>query len=641
MLKTMRKNVKALAPTLWIVIATFIISIFAIWGGAGRLGEKSQEDTIAFLGKDRIATESYYQVLRNRLEALQKEFRSLNKSFIQQLNIPQQVLEQMVQQRLLLRKAQEMGIRASNQEIRDRVVSLFQRDGKFIGYDEYRRILDYNRMSISEFESNLKEEIVLNKVIQVLTAGITATPEELWDSYRKQNESAKIEYLLLEESKVPYEQELSASDLQAYYEKNRERYSLPERRQGTYVFLQTEEFKKEIEVTEADIEKYYRDNLDQFKEPERVKVERIFLSATDKDRTVLRKEAEAILDRLRAGSDFAQIARTSSQDEKAKDGGDWGYDEWRRLPAKEKDEIGKLSAGELSGVTETTDGLAILKVIEKNPERTQTLDEVKARIQGILEDQKARDLAAQRIGQLEKTARREKSLDVAAQKIGLKARNTGLLKQGQALETFDPAGSIAQALFGLKESEISSPIYTYTGTGIVQLEAVEAPRPAAFEEVRRDVEKDYRTNKQKEITLQKVQEARAQLDGKNWEEMATKLGLEYKSVAEHKREQYLGVIGESPEIDNLSFSLPLNQTSNPIQFATGYALLRVLERKEVDREEFEKNKQTELTTYLEAKKNKFLQAYISKLREEKEVKINYNLFVQINNDVLSRFETQE
>jgi peptidyl-prolyl cis-trans isomerase D len=641
MLKTMRKNVKALAPTLWIVIATFIISIFAIWGGAGRLGEKSQEDTIAFLGKDRIATESYYQVLRNRLEALQKEFRSLNKSFIQQLNIPQQVLEQMVQQRLLLRKAQEMGIRASNQEIRDRVVSLFQRDGKFIGYDEYRRILDYNRMSISEFENSLKEEIVLNKVIQVLTAGITATPEELWDSYRKQNESAKIEYLLLEESKVPYEQELSASDLQAYYEKNRERYSLPERRQGTYVFLQTEEFKKEIEVTEADTEKYYRDNLDQFKEPERIKVERIFLSATDKDRTVLQKEAEAILDRLRAGSDFAQIARTSSQDEKAKDGGDWGYDEWRRLPAKEREEIGKLSAGELSGVTETTDGLAILKVIEKNPERTQTLDEVKTRIQGILEDQKARDLASQRIGQLEKTARREKSLDVAAQKIGLKARNTGLLKQGQALETFDPAGSIAQALFGLKENGISSPIYTYTGSGIVQLEAVEAPRPAAFEEVRRDVEKDYRTNRQKEITLQKVQEARAQLDGKNWEEMATKLGLEYKSVAEHKREQYLGVIGESPEIDNLSFSLPLNQTSDPIEFATGYALLRVLERKEVDRQEFEKNKQTELTTYLEAKKNKFLQAYISKLREEKEVKINYNLFVQINNDVLSRFETQE
>jgi len=641
MLKTMRKNVKALAPTLWIVIATFIISIFAIWGGAGRLGEKAQEDTIAFLGKDRIATESYYQVLRNRLEAMQKEFRTLNKSFIQQLNIPQQVLEQMVQQRLLLRRAREMGISASNQEIRDRIVSLFQRDGKFIGYDEYRRILDYNRMSISEFEDNLKEEIVMNKVIQVLTAGLTATPEELWENYRKQTESAKIEYLLLEENKVPFEQEIQAADVQAYFEKNKERYSLPERRQGSYVFLQTEELKKEIEVSEADVEKYYRDNLDQFKEPGRTKVSRVFLSAADKDTAVLQQEAEAILERLKAGTDFAQVARTSSQDEKAKDGGDWGTDEWRRLPSKEREEIEKLSSGELSGVIETTEGLAILKVIEKNPERTPTLDEVTTRINGILEDQKARDLAAQRIGQLEKSAGREKSLDVGAQKIDLKIRNTGLLKQGQALGSFDPGGSFAQALFELKDRGISSPIYTFTGTGIVQLETVEAPRPATFEEVSLDVEKDFRTSKQKELTLQKIQEARAKLDGKNWEEMASQLGLEYKSVAEHKKEQYLGVIGESPEIDRLSFSLPLNQTSDPIDFATGYALLRVLERKEVDREEFEKNKQTELTNYLETKKNRFLQAYIGKLREEKEVKINYNLLMQINNDILSRYEARE
>jgi peptidyl-prolyl cis-trans isomerase D len=641
MLKTMRKNVKALAPTLWIVIATFIISIFAIWGGAGRLGEKSQEDVIAFLGKDRIATESYYQVLRNRLESLQKEFRALNKSFIQQLNIPQQVLEQMVQQRLLLRKAREMGISASNQEIRDRIVSLFQRDGKFIGYDEYRRILDYNRMSISEFEDSLEEEIVLNKVIQLITAGITATPEELWDDYRKQNESAKIEYLLLEGSKVPYEQELQPAEVQAYFEQNKERYSLPERRQGAYLFLQTEDLKKEIEVSESDIEKYYQDNLDQFKEPARIRVGRIFLSAAGKDREVLRKDAEALLERLRAGSDFAQAAMTSSQDEKAKDGGDWGTDEWRRLPAGEKEEVEKLSSGQLSEVIETAEGLAILKVIEKDPERTPTLDEVRIRIQGILEDQKARDLAAQRIGQLEKGANREKSLDVAAQKIGLKVRNSGLLKQGQALETFDPAGSISQALFELKDKEISSPIYTFTGTGLAQLETIEPPRPAALEEVKSEVEKDFRTSKQKEITLQKIQEARAKLDGRSWEETASQLGLEYKTVGEHKREQYLGVIGESPEIDRLSFSLPLNQTSDPIEFATGYALLRVLERKEVDREEFEKNKQTELTNYLEAKKNRFLQAYIGKLREEKEVKINYNLFMQINNDILSRYEAQE
>jgi peptidyl-prolyl cis-trans isomerase D len=228
MLKTMRKNVKALAPTLWIVIATFVISIFAIWGGAGRLGERNQEQTVAFMGKDRISMDSYYMALRNRLEALKKEFSGLNKAFIQQLNIPQQVLEQMIQQNLISRKAAEMGVTASNQEVRDRIVALFQRDGKFIGFDQYRQILDYNRISLSEYEAGLKDEISLNKMIQLLTAGITATPEELWENYKKQNESAKLEYLLLEESKVPFDQALAPAEIQAYFEKNKARYSLPE-----------------------------------------------------------------------------------------------------------------------------------------------------------------------------------------------------------------------------------------------------------------------------------------------------------------------------------------------------------------------------------------------------------------------------
>jgi len=641
MLKTMRKNVKALAPTLWIVIATFIISIFAIWGGAGRLGEGSKEQTVAFMGQDHISTDEYYMALRNRLEALKKEFSGLNKAFIQQLNLPQQVLEQMIQQNLLRRKAAEMGVTASDQEVRDRIVSLFQRDGKFIGFAEYRRILDYNRISLSQYESSLKQEISLNKLIDLLTAGITATPEELWENYRKQNESAKIEYLLLEESKFPFDGTLAAGDVQAHFEKNKDKYSLPERREGLYVFLRTEDLKKEVQVSDADIDKYYKDNLDQFKEPERIRVGRIFLSTPGKDKAAVQKDAQALLDRLSGGSDFAQLARDSSQDEKAKDGGDWGYEEWRNLSDKEGQEIAKLSPGQMSGLVETEEGFSIFKVSEKEPEKTPSLDEVKTRIKSTLEDQKAREVAEQRIGQVEKAARREKSLDAAAQKLGMKALSTGPLKKGQGLEPLDPSGSLSQALFELKDKQISPPVYTFSGTGIVEMAKVEAPRPAALEEVAAEVERDLKTSKQKEGTLLKVREARVQVEGKNWEEIAPKVGLEFKSVAEHKKEQYLGVIGESPEIDRLAFSLPIGQISEPVEFATGYALVKVLERKEASREEFEKNKATELTNFLEARRNRFLQSYIDKLRTERRVRINYGLFMQVNNDILSRYETTE
>jgi hypothetical protein len=114
--------------------------------------------------------------------------------------------------------------------------------------------------------------------------------------------------------------------------------------------------------------------------------------------------------------------------------------------------------------------------------------------------------------------------------------------------------------------------------------------------------------------------------------------LEVKTVAEHKKEQYVSVIGESPELDRLAFSLPLRETSAPIDFKTGYAVMRVLTRTEANREEFEKIKASETTTLLEQKKNKFLQAYLTKLRGETNIKIRYDAFLKVTQDVLARYE---
>ena len=96
MLKAMRKNLKSLSPILWAVVAAFIISIFAVWGGAGKLGESRDPDTIVTVGKTKISTDIYVSNLRQRIESLQKQFKELNASFIQQLNLPQQVLEQLM-----------------------------------------------------------------------------------------------------------------------------------------------------------------------------------------------------------------------------------------------------------------------------------------------------------------------------------------------------------------------------------------------------------------------------------------------------------------------------------------------------------------------------------------------------------------
>jgi peptidyl-prolyl cis-trans isomerase D len=638
MLKAMRKNVKALKPTLWIIIAMFVVAIFAIWGGAGRLGETNRTNTLVTIGRERISSDAYFQTLRQRLEAMKKEYSQLNKALIQQLNIPQQVLQQMVEQALLLQIAEDMKLGATDPEVRDRIISypVFQKDGKFIGFKEYKQVLDWNRIPLAGFEASLKKEILIDKVVKLLTAGITVSDEEVWDNYKKQNESAKIEYLVAEKDKIEVTDKPDGPAIQAHFEKNKSAYKVPEKRTADYLFFRTDDLKTQVKVDDSEIEKYYKDNLSQFQEPEKTKVGRIFLPYTDKDKPLVLAQAADVLKRVRAGEDFAELARKFSKDDKAKDGGDWGLSAWTALPAKETDELRKIDAGKTSDVIETDAGAAILRVAEKAAAITRPLAEVKTTVKNILEDQKARELAADKASQVEKEARRQKSLDVAAQKEGFKVKSTGPLKQADALEDFDPSGSISQTLFTLKDKEISAPIFTYTGVGLVQLQKTEPERPAKLEEVRDVVEKDMLDIRKKEMAMEKLAGVLAGLKD-NWDEAAQKNGLQIKAVEAHKREQYLSLIGENPEVDNLAFSLPIKEPSRPIEVEDGYAVVRILDRKLVTKEEFAKTRDTERSTLLESRKSRFLQSYMVKARDEKKVKVNYDLYMQMSTEVMNRF----
>ncbi len=639
----MRKNLKSLAPILWGVIIAFIISIFAVWGGAGRLGEGRRQNTIAKVGKQKISRDFYYSSLVQRLQTMSKEYQNLDANLIQQLNIPQQILEQIIQRTLLLQKAKEMGLSVSDDEIAAKIISypVFQKDGKFIGFSQYQKILNWNHISISEFEQSLKNEILIDKVVKSVTSGVFATEEEAWKSFKNNAETARIEYAVLDTNKVKLDKEPSDSALEEYYNGKKAAYRLPERREADFVFIQSDELKPEIEISPGEISKYYKANETQFKEPEQTRVSRIYFAFENKDKELVRTQAKTILGRLKKNEDFGTLAEIYSEDDKASAKGDWGLFEWRNLPPKEQEAINNLGKGEHSDLIETENGTAILKVTEKEPEKLSPLEEVSARITDILKDKKARDTAEKQISHLEKTTKKEGSLDAAAQKMGYKMKKTGLLKQGDPLKDIDPSGSISSSLFSLTEGGITSPVFTYKGIGLAQLKKIDPPRPAAFNEVKEQVKKDFLVEKKKDSALQKIKNLQKQIRGDNLEKLAEKFKMEYKTVEEHKRGQYLGTIGENKTVDRLAFSLNINKLSDPIEYESGYAVMRVLDRKSVTKDNFAKQKKSAIDKLLETKKNEFFQSYLMKMRKDKNVKIRYDIFLKVNTDILARFTKEQ
>ncbi len=642
MLKAMRKNVRKLSPSLWIVIAAFIIAIFAVWGGGGRLGEFGSEKPLVVIGKEKISSNEYLLALRRQLESLQTQFKDLNKDLIQQLGIPQRVLQELIQQSLLSQMADEFGLDVSEDEVRDRIMNMpvFQREGKFIGFEEYRRLLEWNRLSLTEFETSLKKDILLEKVVKLLTANITVLEEEAWENYKKTNESARIEYLVLDKNKIDFEEKPTAEELKNYFTEHQESFKLPERRRGVLVFLSLSELAKEVSITDADIEKYYQDNKNQFQEPAIIKVSRIFLPfspSEESNKEIVLNQAKSLMSRLKAGEDFASLAKEFSKDDKASLGGDWGEWEWRRLSSREQEEIQKLEKG-AEALVEIEEGVAILRVTEKEPERVRPLAEVRSQIKSTLEDQKARALGNTKLTELAKKAKKGKNLGEAAQKMGLRSETFGPLKQGKGIPDKDPSGFISQELFKLKEKEISGVIATFEGLALCQLTSIESAHPATFDEVKEEVEKRWVETKRKLLSKEKLMGLQPKLaTQKDWEEIARQNNLEYKTVNEHKREQYLSVIGDNPEVDRLVFSLPVGAISEPVEYEGGYAVFRILERKEVKREDFQANRQNEIDNLLTTKKNNLLMAYLNQLQEEKKVRFNSDAFQKINDEILARF----
>lgn len=648
MLKSMRRNFKSFAPALWLVIIAFIVALF-IWvqpgDGGGEAGDAGGL-VVARVGRETITADRYAAALDQAIKFSEQRFGTMNKDLIQQINLPNQVLQELIRIRLLLQAAAERKVGVSDREFQEQVLSRYplfldQKTGRFVGQKEYEQILAYYKISVPEFEKTIEEGILLEKIQDLLAAGVAVTPEEARENYRRENENARIEYLLLEADKAALPSPPSEAEVAEHFSRNKDRFRLPEKRSGTAVFLNREDLKKEVELSPAEIDKYYRDNIDQFQNPEETRVSRIHLPFGGRDREEVRAEAAGLLERLGRGEDFARLAQAASRDSKASLGGDWGVFEWRTLPEKEREEVAGLAGGQTSGIVETEEGLSLLRVTERRAAAPISLEDVRPRIRTILEDQKAQSLAADRIARLAKEAKKDRNLEKAADRLGLKSMKTGELKEGDPLGDIDPAGVTSGALFQLQPKGLSETLSSYQGTGLAQLLTVIPSHPATLEDVRDEVLEEVVRDSKKKIVLDRLRSLRERLSGADWEDVGARESLEYKTVNEHKRNQYLGAVGESEEVDQLAFSLPLNAVSDPVEFDAGYLVLRVLERKQLTPEELTEKEAEARTALLESKRSFFLGSYLAKLQKDKGVSVEYNNVLQVVSAVLSRYEEEK
>ena len=148
---------------------------------------------------------------------------------------------------------------------------------------------------------------------------------------------------------------------------------------------------KAVDVSDEELEQYYRDNEYRLTLPEQVRVRHILLSwkplGQPDDKKALYDQMQAILDKARAGEDFAQLATEYSDDSTRVHGGDVGF--FRRgqmVPAFEKAAFA-LKPGEISDIVETPFGLHIIKLEERQEARLLPLDEIREQLRDHIREE--------------------------------------------------------------------------------------------------------------------------------------------------------------------------------------------------------------------------------------------------------------
>ena len=124
-----------------------------------------------------------------------------------------------------------------------------------------------------------------------------------------------------------------------------------------------------VQVGDEEVEKYYETNKDNFTEKEQVHLFNILVKTEE--------EAQNVLEQLKAGEDFSEIAKTKSTGPSAAQGGDLGYVSKGTVIPEIEEVVFALEVGELSGVVKTDLGFHIFKITEKKPETVKALEEVK------------------------------------------------------------------------------------------------------------------------------------------------------------------------------------------------------------------------------------------------------------------------
>jgi peptidyl-prolyl cis-trans isomerase D len=537
------------------------------------------DQVIAEVGKTAVTVTQVEQQVRNQLQNRQLP------PDLAAIYIPQ-IVDQAIADRAVAYEAEQLGFRVSDRDLADALRSLpFGNQPP----DQYRQYVEQQLgMTVPDFENNLRLKLYQDSVNMFAVEGVLVTPAEAEVEFHKRNDKIKLVYVGFDSSKLAAGVKPTPDEVKAYFDRNKGLFPMPETRSVQLIVADQAKVAQSIQVSDAQVQDYYNSHRDQYRTPERVNARHILFSTANKPKEEAPKvqaQAEDVLKQIKAGGDFAELAKKYSQDTgSAVKGGDLGWVVRGQMVKNFEESVFSLKPKEISGVIGTEYGFHIIQVLEKEPAQMQPLDKVKDQIVAGLRNQSVFDhmqeLADQAHAALVKAPQNAQQI---ANQLGLDFVNVDRFAQGGNLPGLGADPQLGATIAVLKPGEVSQLVQVNNKLAAAVVTAIRPPHPAEYSEVESAVRQNMIQTTAVQLVKEKSEKAAGLLkqNGGDLNAIAKAVGLQVTTTDFFARNGAAEGIGSASFLGD-SFNLPVGSTFGPVSVGTQTIIGKIVDRQAAD-----------------------------------------------------------
>ncbi len=545
----------------WIIkfFLAIIVVVFVFLGVGSMNASKRTE--VASVNDEPITVKEFQQAYQNTVQRMRGQFgNAMNDELLKALNVKQQTVNSLIEQKLIDLEADKLKITVSDEELQDSLLSIkaFQRDGQF-NMELYSRILGQNGMTPETFEASQRQSLKESKLRKMVLDSITVTDAEASTWYTFQNTKKTVDYIEVNPDTFT-DLAPSAEEVKKEYEANKDKYKSQPKRLVQYLKFSPADYAGKAGVTDDQVSAYYAQHEDQYKIAEKVEASHILIrldeNADEAAVAAAKKEAMDVYEKAEKGEAFDELAKKFSQGPSGPNGGYLGTFEKDAMVKPFADVAFSMKEGEISKPVRTQFGWHVIKVSKRLPASVVSLDEAKAKIRSDLEKEELNNIAYYKAGEAFDAVVDGDDFEQVALIAKKEIQETKAFSaDGQGLE-MDNAAAFAREAFSLTDQGISDVKQLGEDYYLIRLKESIEPQQLPQEAVEADIIVSLTGDHQKKAAREKAEELlkKAQADTP-LADLAKEANLQMKTSEAFTRTQPVKGIADSSAIAAAAFKL--------------------------------------------------------------------------------------